>query len=171
MYTVNKLELVHLPQGQILCISPNGLQAGHCDAPPPPHSGWPKIYFRSHFSPFHINMQLFFFEILLTKWLLATIFDDRKCTFDRISRYIHIQYATFISFLFTERWALLAAILVYWLENHFRYAFLAIYRSNMTTLISFCSQNGCRRPCLDDRKSLSIAFLAISDQYTTLFKK
>ena len=22
-------------QGQILCISPNGLQAGHCDAPPP----------------------------------------------------------------------------------------------------------------------------------------
>ena len=23
-------------QGQIRCISPNGLQAGHCDAPPPP---------------------------------------------------------------------------------------------------------------------------------------
>ena len=22
-------------QGQILCISPNGLQAGHCEAPPP----------------------------------------------------------------------------------------------------------------------------------------
>ena len=22
-------------QGQILCMSPNGLQAGHCDAPPP----------------------------------------------------------------------------------------------------------------------------------------
>ena len=30
---------------QILCIFPNGLQASHCDAPPPPHFGWPKIAF------------------------------------------------------------------------------------------------------------------------------
>ena len=37
-------------QGQILCISPNGLQAGHCDAPPPPPPFWmTENEFRSHF--------------------------------------------------------------------------------------------------------------------------
>ena len=47
-------------QGQILCISPNGLQAGHCDAPPPPF--WmTENEFRSHFSPFQSNTQLWFF--------------------------------------------------------------------------------------------------------------
>ena len=45
---------------KILCISPNGLQASHCDAPPPPF--WmTENHFRSHFSPFQINMQRFFF--------------------------------------------------------------------------------------------------------------
>ena len=44
-------------QGQILCISPNGLQAGHCDAPPPPIL-MTENHFRSHFSPFQINTQL-----------------------------------------------------------------------------------------------------------------
>ena len=33
----NKTRIGVFAQGQILCISPNGLQAGHCDAPPPPN--------------------------------------------------------------------------------------------------------------------------------------
>ena len=90
-------------QGQILCLSPNGLQAGHCDAPPP-HFGslliaflaisdqYATFYFfsqngcrrpfwttennfLSHFSPFQINKLLLFF---LAKWLLAAILDDQK---------------------------------------------------------------------------------------------
>ena len=59
---LNKLELVYLHKGQILCISPNGLQAGHCDASPsPPPPLWmTENHLRSHFSPFQINTQLFF---------------------------------------------------------------------------------------------------------------
>ena len=63
--------------GQILCISPNGLQAGHCDAPPPPIPFWmTENEFRSHLSPFQINTQLFI--SFSTKWLPAAILDDRK---------------------------------------------------------------------------------------------
>ena len=78
-------------QGQILCISPNGLQAGHCDAPPPPTPFWmteneflgisrhfiTSHHFRSHFSPFQTNTRLFFW-ILFIKWLLAAILVDRN---------------------------------------------------------------------------------------------
>ena len=120
-----KLELVYLPKGkycayprmvyrlaivmppppfwmtenefQILCISPNGLQAGHCDAPSP------ILDDRKWISPFQINTQLWVF---FTKWLPAAILDATfifldivrkmaagghfgwpKITFDRISRY------------------------------------------------------------------------------------
>ena len=48
-------------QGQILCISPNGLQTGHCDAPTPPLFWMTKNEFWSHFSPFQINTQLLIF--------------------------------------------------------------------------------------------------------------
>ena len=34
--STNKTRIGEFAQGQILCISPNGLQAGHCDTPPPP---------------------------------------------------------------------------------------------------------------------------------------
>ena len=92
-------------------------------------NGWQRPFWMtgnhlwSHFSPFQINTQLFFFS----KWLPAAILDDRKSlliTFLTISD----QYATTF---FSTKW-LPAAI-------------------------------------LDDRKSLSNAFLAISDQYATSF--
>ena len=120
-------------------------------------------HFRSHFSPFQINTQLFF-----TKWLPAAILDDRKSlsiaflaishqyttlffhkltavghfgrpkiTFDHISRYFRL-----ICNLFFEFFLKLAT------GSHFGSPIWAI---------------------LDNRKSLSIAFLAISDQYITFF--
>ena len=102
-------------QGQILCISPNGLQAGHCDA----------IYCISrHFR----SIGNFFF----TKWLPPAILDDRK-SLSIAFLAISVQYSTFISLIWFTKW-LPAAI-------------------------------------LDDRKSLSIAFLAISDQYATFFSQ
>ena len=85
-------------QGQILCISPNGLQAGHCDAPTP---FWmTENEFRSHFSPFQINTQLFIFLILFTKWQPVAILDDQKSLFDRISR--HFRSIRNFIFLFTK---------------------------------------------------------------------
>ena len=87
---VAKLELVYLPKGKYcVSISLNGLQAGHCDAPPPilhdrkPHSiaffaisdqnatffsqnGCRRPFWMTenhpHFSPFQINAQLWYFS-------------------------------------------------------------------------------------------------------------
>ena len=55
---IKSIEIGVFAQGQILCISPNGLQTGHCDA------------ISRHFRSIHN----FFF----TKWLPAAILDDRK---------------------------------------------------------------------------------------------
>ena len=91
-------------QGQILCISPNGLQPGHCDAPPPPF--WmTENEFWSHFSPFQRNTQLWFFFHKMAAgghfgWPIAFLvisdqysilyfchFGWPKITFDRISHH------------------------------------------------------------------------------------
>ena len=119
-----KLELVYLPKGKY-CVYPGMVYMLAIVMPPTPF--WmTKNEFRSHFSPFQINTQLYyFFDFFFTKWLPAAILDDRKSpsiTFLAISN----QYATFISFDFVQKMAA-AAI-------------------------------------LDYRKSLLITFLAISDQ-------
>ena len=100
-------------KGQILCISPNGLQAGNCDPPPPPF--WmTENHFRSHFSTFQINRQFIFYFSQ----------NGRRQPF--------------------------------WMtENHF-------------WPLCFFFTKWLPGAILDDRKSLSIAFLAISDQYATL---
>ena len=110
--------------------------------------------------------------------------------FDRISR--HFRSICNFCFSFSQngcRWP-------FWItENHFRSHF-SPFQMNKSTFIlfGFCSQNGCRRPfwlpknpfrlhfspfliffftkwlpaaILDYRKSPSITFLAISNQYTT----
>ena len=82
-------------------------------------------HFRSHFSPFQINTQLFF-SIFFFQNGCRWPFGSPKITFDRISR-------------------------------HFR------------SILNFFFTNWLPAAILDDRKSLSIAFLAISDQYTTFF--
>ena len=97
--------------------------------------------FRSHFSPFQRNTQLF---ILFTKWLPAAILDDRK-SLSIAFLAISDQCATY--FFFTK-----------WLP------FLAI-SDQYATFILFTKW--LPAAILDDRKSLSIGFLPISDQYTT----
>ena len=92
-------------------------------------------HFRSHFSPFQIHTQLWFF---FTKWLLAAILDNRKSLFDCISRHFRSIH-NFYWFFFTK-W-LPAAILVD--RKSLSMAFLAI--SDQCTTFYFFSQNGCRR--------------------------
>ena len=55
-----KLELVYLPKGKY-CVYPWMAYRLAIVIPPPPHFGWPKINFWSHFSPFQINTQLLLF--------------------------------------------------------------------------------------------------------------
>ena len=110
-------------------------------------------HFRSHFAPFQINTQLLF---LFIKWLPAAILDDRKITFDRISR--HFRSIHNFDFFFTK-W------LPFWMsENRFRSHFSPYLFFKMAAGGHFGSPIWA---ILDDRKSLSIAFFAISDQYTT----
>ena len=77
----------------MLCISPNGLQAGHCDAPPPilDDRKWISIAFLAISDQY---ATFIFIDFFFTKWLPAAILDDRKSlsiAFIAISN----QYATF----------------------------------------------------------------------------
>ena len=208
-------------QGQILCISLNGLQAGNCDAPPPPHFGWPKMNFDRISRNFRSirKFYLFFLKMaagghfgwisiaflaisdqyptfFFTKWLPAATLDDRKSLLI-IFLTISDQYATFIFLDFVHKMAAGCHFgwpkITYRISRHFR-SMRNFY------LFWFFLQNGCRRPSwmtenhfwshfslfqinmqlffftkwlpeaiLDDLKSLLIAFLTISDQYTTFF--
>ena len=124
MTTPTKTRIGVFAQGQILCIAPNGLQAGHCDSPPPPPIWMTENHFRSHFSPFQINTQLFISQNGCRRsfWITENHFRSHFSPFQ-----INTQLFTFF-ILFTK-----------WLPT----------------------------AILDYRKSLLIAFFAISDQYTT----
>ena len=150
-WTANKTRIGVFVLGQILCISPNGLQPGHCDAPPP-HFGWPKMNF-DRISRHFREIRNFF----STKWLPAAILDDRKSLSTALLA-ISDQYTTFIFF---TKW-LPAAFLDD--RKSLSIAFLAISDQYAT----FCSTKWLPSGILGDRKSLFIAFLAISDQYATL---
>ena len=113
-------------------------------------------HFWSHFSPFQININFCF-----TKWLPATILDDRK-SISIAFLAISDQYTTFFicfDFFFTK-W-----LRPFWMtENHF-WSHFSPFQIN----INFCFTKWLPATILDDRKSISIAFLAISDQYATFF--
>ena len=87
-------------QGQILCISPNGLQTGHCDAPhtPPPLFWITENEFWSPFLAISDQYSTLHFVILFTKWLPVAILDDRK-SLSIAFLTISDQYATLIFFL------------------------------------------------------------------------
>ena len=151
-------------------------------------------HFRSHFSPFQINTQLlFYFYFFFHKMAAGGHFGSPKITFVRISHHLRsIHNFFFTKWLPRPFWMT---------ENHFRSHFSSFQIKTQLLFIYFFSQNGCRRPfwmndnnfifiktfffkmaagglfgspiwaILDNRISLSIAFLAISDQYTTLFLK
>ena len=83
-------------------------------------------HFRSHFSPFQINTQLRFF-LNFTKWLPATILDDRKSLSNAFLA-ISDQYATLIFLDFFFKMAagghLEDRFEPFWMnENHFRWYF------------------------------------------------
>ena len=174
-------------QGQILCISPNGLQAGYCDVA---FLAISDQY--TTFIPFH-------------KMAAGGHFGWPKITFDRISRHFR-SIRNFDFFFFSQN----GCQRPFWIcENHFRSHFSSFQINTQLLYILFCSQNGSQRPfwmtenhfrshispfqintqlffkiffkaasghfgspiwaILDDRKSLLNAFLAISDQYATFF--
>ena len=103
-----------------------------------------------------------------TKWLPAAILDDRK-SLSIAFLAISDQYATFDFFLNSQY----GYRRPFWMtENHFRMHF-SPFQIN-TQLFFFKMAAGGHFgsliwAILDDRKSLSIAFLAISDQFTTFF--
>ena len=125
-------------------------------------------HFRSYFSPFQINAQLFFFAI----WLPAAILYNRKSiliTFLAISD----QYVTLF---FVHKIGCSGHFSViqngcrrpFWItENRFRSHF-SPFQVNKKLFFKF-SQNGCHRPFWMTEKSLSNAFLAISDHYNFFF--
>ena len=93
-------------------------------------------HFWSHFSPFQINTQLFFF---FTKWLPAAILDDRKSLFIAFLA-ISYQYATLIFFSQNGCWR------PFWItENNFWMHF-SPFQINTQLLFYFIFLNGCRRP-------------------------
>ena len=69
-------------QGQILCIFPNCLQVGDCDAPP--HFGWPKMNF-DRISRHFRSIRNFLF--LFHKMAAGGHFGWPKITYDRIYRH------------------------------------------------------------------------------------
>ena len=97
-------------------------------------------HFRSYFSPFQINTQLFFF----TKWLLAAILDDRKSlsiTFLAISD----QYATLIFvFIFSQNGCCRRP---FWMtENHFPSHFSPFQINTQLLFFEIFKKNGRQGP-------------------------
>ena len=114
---------------------------------------------------------------LCTKWPATSISDNRKSTFDHISRHFRSIRNIFLNILFTKydrkslsivflaisdqyaKWLIGAFLIKLWSAQAFSSIFLKFCTKWPPTAI------------LDNRKSLSIAFLAISYQYTTFFFK
>ena len=98
---------------------------------------------------------------LYTKWPPAAILDDRKSLSIAFLAILD-QYATFYFF---EMFSQNGRRQPFWMtENHFRSHFSPF---QINTQLLFCLKFFTKWPLaaiLDDRKSLSIAFLAISDQ-------
>ena len=119
--------------------------------------------FLSHFSPFQINTQLWFFFF---HKMAAGGFQSHFSPFQ-----INTQLLFFFKFLQNGcRWP-------FWMnENHFRMHFSPFQINTQLFFLNFFFKMATGGhigssiwPILDDRKLLSIAFLAISDQYTTFF--
>ena len=158
------------------------------------HFGWPKSTFdriSRHFTSIH---NFYIFLIFSTKWLPATILDDWK-SLSIACIAVSNQYATFIFFtkwlpaaILDDRKSLSIAFLAishqyttfiffwffpqngcrrpFWMtENHF-WSHFSPFQINMQLLFFFTKW--LQATILDDWKSLSIACIAISNQYATL---
>ena len=111
-------------------------------------------HFWWYVSLFRINTQLLYF--FFTKWPPAAIFGWMNITFNRISLYFRSIHKFYFFNVFHKM-----------AENHFRSHFSPFQINTQLLIFVFTLPTA----IFDDRKSLSIAFLAISDQYATfLFK-
>ena len=124
-------------------------------------------HFRSHFSLFQINTQLLFFLIFFHKMAAGGHFGWPKITFDRISRH----FRSIRNFFFSQN----GCRRPFWMtDNHF-WSHFSPFQINTQIFIFFFKMAASGHfgssiwAILDDQKSLSIAFLAISDKYTTFF--
>ena len=154
-----ELELVYLPKNNY-CIYPRmvcrlAIVIHH------PHFGWPKMNFDRISRHFRSIRNFDFFFDFFTKWLPAAILDDRKSLVYRISRHFRsIQNLYF----FLHKMAA---------SGHFgwpKFTFDRISRHliSIHNFDFFFKFTKWLPPAiLDDRKLLSNAFLAISEQYTT----
>ena len=151
--------------------------------------------FRSHFSAFQINTQLLFFWTFFHNMAAGCHFGSRRITSDRISRYFGtIRNFDSFKIIFSQNdprqpiWMTenhfcsnfspfqintqffffkTAAVGHFWMtENHFRLHF-SPFQINTHLFLKFIFTKWLPATILDDRKSLSIAFLAISEQYAT----
>ena len=156
------------------------------------HFGWPKITFDRISRHFWSIRNFFCFRFFFTKWLPTAILDGRKSLLIAFL-VISDQYATFYVFHKMAAgghfgWPKITFDRI---SRHFR---------SIRNFFIYFSQNRCRRPfwmaenhfrshfspfqinaqlfffhkmaaILDDRKSLLITFLAISDQHATFFFK
>ena len=149
------------------------------------HFGCSKNHFRSHFYPFHIDTQLYFFWIFFDKMADVGHFGCPNFTFDRISGH----FRSIRNFNFLEIFDNMADVGHFGcpkftfdrISGHFRsicnfifWKFLTKWlpaaildvRNSLSNAFLAISD---RSVILDFRNSLSIAFLAISDPYGTLF--
>ena len=121
-------------QGQILCISPNGLQAGPLWSPP--HFGWPKMNFDRTSRHFRAIRNFFFFDFFFHKMAAGGHFGWPKITFDRISRH----FRSIRNFFFHKM-----AV-----RDHFGWPKITFDRISRhfrsIRNFYFFSQNGCQRP-------------------------
>ena len=161
------MENTHLNWNWCICPRANTVHIPECPPPPPTPIWMTENEFRSHFSPFQINTQLFIsfsqngcwrpfwmtenhrslfspFQIntqlfiLFTKCLPATILHDRK-SLSIAFLTISDQYATFVLICLQN-----GCRPPFWVaENHFRSHFSPF---QINPQLFFFSQNGCRRP-------------------------
>ena len=119
------------------------------------HFGCPKITFDHISGHFRSIRNSYFF--CFTKWSLALILDVRN---SRLIAFLAISDRYAIFFL---------NFLTFWMsEIHFRWHFWPFQISTRLSFWDFCTKWPAA-PILDVRNSLSMAFLAISDQYVTFF--
>ena len=130
-------------------------------------------HFRSHFSPFQINTQLsFFWNFYHFRWQ-KIIFDCISHHFISICNFyflwFFLQNGRRRPFWMTETFIFLNFLPFWMTENHFRSYFSPFHIVIQLLFFMIFFTKWPPAAILDDRKSLPIAFLALSDQYTTSF--
>ena len=127
-------------------------------------------HFRSHFWPFQINTETFYF-LNIYKMASGTHLECPKFTFDRISGH----FRSIRNFILLGKFLFLWIILQngcrrpFWMsENHFRSHFWPFQINTTIYFLWNLFTKWLPAAILDVRKSLSVAFLAISDQYRNI---